>query len=148
MQYTDFDKDFIQRTLDILSDYKAPWEVTLLINCLVGLLILPKEKLFEKIPDFNIQDLTDDWGIKPEHITDIRCPSCGYKLRNVIRQMRNSVAHMRVKAFSDGKDIEILEFRDTGFAARIPVESLKVFAIKLATTVSNHIRGLAVKREN
>ena len=136
MQYTDFDNDFIQRTLDILLDYKAPWEVTLLINCLVGLLILPKERLFDKIPDVNIQELTDDWGIKPEHITNIHCRSCGHKLRNVIRQIRNSVAHMRVRAFSNGKDIEIFEFKDTGFSARIPVEALKIFAIKLATTVS------------
>jgi hypothetical protein len=137
MQYDDFNKDFVERTLKIMEAYNGEYKVTLLINCLTGLLILPKEKCYANIPDDPIQDLTDDWGVKKEHIKQVRCECCGYNLKNVVRCLRNSVAHMKIKAHSEGEDNEItmLEFKDTGFKAEIPIDALEIFAIKLATSV-------------
>jgi len=44
-------KDFIRRTLHIIEHYDGPYGVTLLINCLLGLIVLPKEKDFNGIND-------------------------------------------------------------------------------------------------
>ena len=46
MQYDTIDYDFIKRTLEIIDEYQGDNDVTLLINCCLGLLILPKEKHF------------------------------------------------------------------------------------------------------
>lgn len=46
MQYEpDFAKSFMRRTLEIARDYKGPHDATLLINCMLGLLVVPKEAL-------------------------------------------------------------------------------------------------------
>lgn len=136
MSYDDFDRQFVHRTIGIIKDYQGPHEVTLLINCLTGLLILPKERHYNKIPDDDIDNLPDDWGIRKEHILRVSCVCCGYKLRNVVRQMRNSVAHMKVTAHSADNEIKELEFKDTGFQVKIPVQVLRTFVIKLATSVN------------
>ena len=44
MEYTDLKKDLPRRTINILENYTGEYEVTLLINCLTALLILPREK--------------------------------------------------------------------------------------------------------
>ena len=55
MEYVNLEIDFIDRTLKILKQYEdrlaekehnERFEITLLINCLLGLLIVPKEKGF------------------------------------------------------------------------------------------------------
>ena len=38
-----FDVEFILRTKKIISDYKGKYNITLLLNCLLGLVILPSE---------------------------------------------------------------------------------------------------------
>jgi hypothetical protein len=135
MEYSDFKKDFVERTLTIVRTYTGKYDATLLINCLTGLLILPKEKCYKDIPNNSIENLSDEWGIKKEHIKDVRCTCCGYKLKNVVRQMRNSIAHVNVEACSENGEITTLQFKDTGFKAEIPIESLKIFVNKLATLV-------------
>jgi len=142
-EYTDFNKDVIERTIDIVESYDEikgkKYEVTLLINCLTGLLVLPKEILSKQkhysLPNSNLEDL-EDWGIKQEHIIKVSCASCGYKLNNIVRHMRNSVAHMRIDALNDdsGK-IVMLRFKDSGFKAEIPIKALEEFVKKLARSV-------------
>jgi HEPN pEK499 p136 len=143
--YKDFNKDVIERTIEIVDSYDKikgeKYEVTLLINCLTGLLVLPKEILSKKkcysLPDSNLEDLKD-WGIKQEHIKEVSCTSCGYKLNNIVRHMRNSVAHMRIESLNDasGKIVE-LRFKDSGFKAEIPIDALEEFVKKLAGSVIN-----------
>jgi hypothetical protein len=58
-------------------------------------------------------------------------------LRQLVRRLRNSVAHFRVEAEGTEKDIERLKFSDeNGFLATIPVNNLKAFVQKLASTIS------------
>jgi hypothetical protein len=66
MAYKEFDKDFLKRTLEILKDYTGEREATLLINCLVGLLILPKANHYKDIPATLIEN--QNWGILPDSI--------------------------------------------------------------------------------
>jgi hypothetical protein len=76
--YKDIEKDFAKRTLKIIDQYdraKHPgpenYEVTLLVNCLVGLLILPHERRVEVIPDLGVEKL-DEWGIDPSRCLSLR----------------------------------------------------------------------------
>lgn len=135
MEYQDFKKDFIERTLNIIQTYDGHNDVTLLINCFVGLLILPKEKYHESIPDIDIANDEHDWGITRDCIKQVNCECCGYRLRNIVRQMRNSVAHMKIQSKSKSGEIASIVFSDTRFTAEIPVGVLKQFVIKLAATV-------------
>ncbi|MBI4547279.1 MAG: hypothetical protein HY707_04810 [Ignavibacteriae bacterium] len=139
MEFQDFETEFIQRTLMILQQYdqyapvdKEKFEVTLLINCLVALLVLPQQKRFNEIPDISI-DLLGEWGIRPEFIS---CWGTGVPrptLRALVHRLRNSVSHLQIEPKGDGKEITQIEFRDrNGFCAAIPVSSLNLFVRKFA----------------
>jgi len=142
-EYTDFNKDFIKRTIEIIQSYNSikgeKYEVTLLINCLTGLLVLPREKYYAQIPDDNLKDL-EGWGINIGHIKEVNCPICGYKLNNIVRHMRNSIAHMHVDALNEKGKIIKLRFKDSGFKAEIPINALEEFVKKLAESVINKMR--------
>ena len=67
--YQNIDIDFARRTLKILDQYDElkrsganNFEVTLLINCLVGLLILPHERRLGAIPEVSFDKL-NRWNI-------------------------------------------------------------------------------------
>ena len=59
-----FERDFMRRTLKLVQEYTGPYDATLLLNCLLGLLIVPKETSLDKIPTDPISKLKD-WGISP-----------------------------------------------------------------------------------
>jgi hypothetical protein len=99
MEYEqEFELNFTQRTLEIVRDYDGPYDTTLLVNCFLGLLVVPKEKWIEKIPNDAINRLPD-WGISPGSIKKFGKCRCGAPhpetLRQLVKSMRNSVAHFR-----------------------------------------------------
>ena len=78
MEYEpEFIRSFMKRTLAIARDYGGPFDATLLINCLLGLLIVPKETLIEKVPQEPFERLSE-WGISPTSIRSIG--KCEYGL--------------------------------------------------------------------
>ena len=135
MEYTDFKKDFPKRTIDILDRYssKEKYDVTLLLNCLLALLILPKEKFYHSIPE----EIPHGWGLTKKHITTVSFECCGYKLIEIVRHLRNAIAHMRIETTNDGnRNIEMVRFKDHGgFELEISVGDLKTFVKKLAEHV-------------
>jgi hypothetical protein len=64
MQYeSDFPRSFMVRTRCNLENYHGQYEATQAINCLLGLLIVPKERLFNLIPDTALDRLDSaEWG--------------------------------------------------------------------------------------
>ena len=169
--YAKMERDYISRTLEILKQYDShilpavpkdqQYEVTLLMNCLLGLLIYPQQLATKKeyqthfnawlTTDF-VTGLSPDWGIKA---TDVK--SAGYKkkkkkkvktevaitiseltIRNLVRQMRNTVAHASFKVNDSTYLIERIEFIDTtrlnGFHMELQISDLKKFVYKLAET--------------
>jgi HEPN family protein len=44
-----FERDFMRRTLKLVQDYQGPYDATLLLNCLLGLLIVTKETSLNSI---------------------------------------------------------------------------------------------------
>ena len=45
------EKEFVNQTLHILQNYEGPYGVTLLLNCLLGLIVLPQERYFGHTED-------------------------------------------------------------------------------------------------
>ena len=45
MEIKKFEDEFVERTKTLLTDYKGPWDVSNLINCTLGLIILPYENI-------------------------------------------------------------------------------------------------------
>jgi len=143
--YKDIDTDFARRTLKIIEQYdrtKTPglvnFEVTLLVNCLVGLLILPHSRRISAIPNLAIDKL-GEWSIEASFITSwgIMKKAETKDLRTLVRRLRNSVAHFRIEAKGSDEDIEYLRLSDrNGFDATIPVANLKAFVTKFAASIS------------
>ena len=141
--YDNIDIDFAYRTRRIIEQYdeKIPkgrenYDVTLLINCLVGLLIVPQQRRYRQIPDVPLKNLAG-WDIDPSFVE-----SWGHRsnakptLREFVRHLRNGVAHFHIKAEGTKDDIQQLKFSDeNGFCATIPVGNLRHFAMKLASTI-------------
>jgi len=101
MEYKEvFEKEIISRTLGLLQEYSGPYEKTLLLNCCIGLLITPKEFLWDKLPETPINK--KEWGICPSEIK-----MNGEKtVKQVVRHIRNAISHNDVKYSSEnGKDI-------------------------------------------
>ena len=146
MEYKQFERDFIKRTLKIIEQYNCvvekgvlpenKFEVTLLINCLLGLLILPNQLHNTLIKTISIEDFKE-WGFQPEFIKNRgNRPEDMYIPHEIIRHMRNSVAHMKVRVCGDGIEIKTIEFKDrNGFRAVIPVTCLRTFIVKLAESL-------------
>ena len=113
-----FDVEFIKRTLaNVGSKKKPPYEVTMLINCLLGLVVTPFEidyskrrrvKLFEKnIADVpSIKELMTDAYFHPtSYDRNERCfKSKPLTVYNLLKCIRNSIAHHRIFCLpEDGK---------------------------------------------
>lgn len=144
MEYEpDFARSFMQRTLEIARNYSGPHDATLLINCLLGLLIVPRETLIDKVPIAPFESLAE-WGIQT---TSIKSPGkCEYghehspNLRQLVRRMRNSVAHFRIEPYPRQGKVRGFTFRDkNGFHAELSLNELQQFVMKL----SSHLESAA-----
>lgn len=147
MEYeSNFSESFMGRTLEIVRQYNGPYDATILINCLLGLLVLPKEVVFDKIPNVPF-DCIEQWGIKKD---SIRHPGfCDYghrhdlNLREILKRMRNAVAHFNVKPFERNGEVEGFEFRDRNkFLAKLTIPELREFVI----AISEYLLGVASEK--
>ena len=101
MNYDSVIRDFAQRTrtnLRIIEDLQAKggeaYEVTQLVNSMLGLLVFPKERVFDQIPQTSLSDLeADGWPI-PRVVGDF--PQAK-DLRELIRYLRNAIAHFHIE---------------------------------------------------
>lgn len=119
--YYQLEIDFVSRTLDLIEQYEVlkeqfPFERqynhTLLTNCLLGLIVLPKEKALSYIPKTKIAFLKalKQWGIiKSSFNPDIK------DTKELFLRLRNSVAHFDIEFISETNEhlIDRIEFRDT-----------------------------------
>lgn len=150
--YDNIDVDFAARTVKIIQQYDQctrpgpeNFEVTLLVNCLVGLLILPQQRRYDSIPDTPIEDLAQ-WSIEPAFIQNWGSPRNGQNppktLKELVRRLRNAVAHFHIEAEGTEADIERLKFFDDNqFSATIPVRNLRLFVERFADSMSTFGAG-------
>jgi hypothetical protein len=158
MDYEKQDFDFIKRTQSIIKQYEEyvmpsvkkdeQFDVTLFLNCFVGLLIVPQQNCFDNIPTDSIAP--DEWGIAPKDIQIIK-DNAGKKdearnIKNVTRHLRNSIAHYHFKGLRSkegNNQIETIEFEDftdhtqknQTFKAVISIAALKQFTTKFTKTM-------------
>ncbi len=139
--YVNFEYDFIKRTLADIERYQGEYEVTALLNSCVGLLVIPKENLFDKLPDEDI----NRFGIDANKIKVNDNSMHPHSLKNVLRHIRNSIAHgnFNQEDCTDGV-IKSLRFQDFKTANRQNVKTFdfvcgvsqfRSFAIKVATEI-------------
>lgn len=142
MEYKDLVRDFIERTLknlerieEALGEEKNVYEVTQLINSLLGLIVLPKEKELNKIEDINLEDLESKGWPKLNINGNYGDEN---SLRGVIRHLRNAIAHFRVTLESKNGCLDSIIFEDnckcknTKFKCEMEIDSLKHFVKKFA----------------
>jgi hypothetical protein len=118
--YYQLEIDFVRRTLDLIDQYEVlkeqfPFERqynhTLLTNCLLGLIVLPKEKALSYIPKTRIAFVKalKEWGInKSSFNAEIKDTS------ELFQRLRNAVAHFDIDFVSETEEhlIDRIEFRD------------------------------------
>ena len=137
MEYEpEFAKSFMRRTLEVAQSYDGPYDATLLVNCLLGLLIVPKESLVDKIPDTPFESLAE-WGINPLSVKRFgRCDQ-GHEhkpnLRQLVRRFRNAVAHFRLDPVHRNGEVTGYRFSDrSGFRAELSLAEMNDFVAKLS----------------
>lgn len=142
MQYeNDFHRSFMKRTQKNLDDYQGEYEATQLINSLLGLLIVPKERLFDLIPDTPLDKLNfAEWGKVPQWMARPAKCDLGHEhtltLRQLVRKLRNAVAHFKIQPFPENGVVQGFCFSDGAFKVKAPVDELKLFAKQLAATLN------------
>jgi len=136
VEYDKIEIDFVGRTLRLICEYDGAYEVTFLINCCLGLLVLPKEKHYKSIPKKEIPKTGTLWGLSRKSVT-ADCQHCGYVLSDVIRRIRNGICHFMVKTLPDGSGkISKIEIKDRGmFKVVLSIEEFK----ELATSLAKHV---------
>jgi len=96
--YTDIEYEFVERTLALITQYEKvmyqyppaeQYNHTLLINCLTGLVVMPKERTINAIPkDRLLSHVKKDMGLCHTWINpDITT------LRDFMVNLRHAVAH-------------------------------------------------------
>ena len=132
MEHQVIERDFMTRTLHILDNYQGPYGVTLLINCLLGLIVLPRERGFNKISHRQGIDFCD-LGIDPQDICWGQIADQEKTASRFLQGMRNSVAHIKIESISDQGEIDSLRFRDqSGFEVVLSLEKLKEMVMRVA----------------
>lgn len=132
----DFEHSFMQHTLHTMRTYKGHFDATTLINCLLGLLVVPKEKFLEAIPLEPLSELSK-WGISEDSIKNVgKKTKSNHEpetLRGLVYNLRNSVAHFRLKPIPRTQEVHSFEFTDRdGFHAVIKLEEMRDFVERLA----------------
>ena len=134
-----FIKDFYKRTLSLLNNSQSEYDVALLINSMLGLLIVPKERYFHSIQVS--EKYVDKVLLNTIRSAFINEPNISFT--EILRRLRNSVCHgnMEIKAersnlINKPPKIGSIIFQDqNGSSAEIPIDILKRFLINFATNV-------------
>jgi hypothetical protein len=108
MNYENLVRDFAIRTrknLDALraiqQSQSAPevYEVTQLINSMLGLLVFPQQRYVDRIPRVPLDELSEQGWPIPKVIGDY--PQVA-NLHQLVRHLRNAIAHFNLEFMSDG----------------------------------------------
>jgi HEPN pEK499 p136 len=134
---SNFERSFSEHTLAVVEEYKGGYDATLLINCLLGLLVLPKETVLNAIPETPLSEL-HKWGITPGSIKAPGTARGGSDpdpntLRGLVSNLRHSVAHFKIKPVPRAGDVQAFEFKnDRGLEAVVSVSDLREFVKRLS----------------
>jgi len=120
------EKIFIQRIRDIIKQYKDNksnyeneyYDVTLLFNCLLGLIVMPTNPIVNKtIGNLIDRDLNQDIKSTVLSANDIKGETINIKLKEYINGLRNGIAHQELDVqslFSTDENNNITSINITG----------------------------------
>lgn len=151
----EFVADFVHRTKENISHGHHPNEITQLINSLIGLLVLPKERYYRNIRN----DMID--RILLTHLrqgVDIPTAACNHSLKYIVRRMRNAIAHFNIECKVDKhtRQIDHIVFKDfddgnisknPDFQITIRNDILERFVYEFSDAVSKSITSSDEKTE-
>ena len=147
MMYEDIIADFAKRTEANLQTIRRlareagatpAFEVTQLVNSMLGLLVFPQQRYIDRIPEIPIAELASKGWPIPEVVGDYpQAPN----LRQLVRMLRNAIAHCNLKFVPGvGNEIESLTVWNTEprtgkvtWKARLTVENLDQITSKFVT---------------
>ena len=119
--YRNFEQDFVVRTIELIEQYNQlivdePFErqfnYTLTLNCLLGLIVMPKERVINTIPNERLtMQFKQRMGIIHSDLPDVQTT-----LRQLIVKMRHSIAHfdIEVESIDQHHLVNFVNFKDTG----------------------------------
>lgn len=139
MNYQSLVRDFARRTranLDILRNFQKAqsdvevYEVTQLINSMLGLLVFPQQRYFNRIPETPLGELASQGWPIPE--VEGNYPQVK-DLRELVRYLRNAITHCNLEFLSDeGEQISGLRVWNTNprndqttWKARLTIEDIE-----------------------
>jgi hypothetical protein len=100
-----YDVHLIKRTKKLLQTYRGNFNITLLMNSLLSLIVLPQQHnaRIRRLPFMN-KDLNNIAEINfilnsPNFIFDPR--NFNYDLKNLLTRIRNGISHQRIEAISE-----------------------------------------------
>jgi hypothetical protein len=135
--------EFMRRTLEVVQNYSGPRDASILFNCLLGLLVVPKEKMFAHIPTDPLGSL-HEWGIDPAVIKARKC-ECGERypktVRHLVRCLRNAVAHFNVRPINEGGACVGFRLSNGDFRVDLRVREMRAFVEKLAEHLRRVVGG-------
>lgn len=141
-EYKNFPLDFIERTLKLVKEYKGDYEVTLFVNCLLGLLVLHNE--YDAIKHFISEEkkngkwqpflnCVENWG-----------ETRGESLENFMKSMRNSLAHFQLKPIHKNQRVQGFCFGDkNGFKASLTNKKIEEFTKNLLLIAEKALKSQA-----
>ena len=127
-------KIFIERTFEALKQYEEnlkgtqqSYAHTLFINACVGFLMTVNESVLNDFPTSIISE--DEWGISPKKIKEIKDDD--KSVRNVIRQVRHSIAHFNFKFdYSPHESMPIERITLKNWQGHLKIEDLDFHAFR------------------
>ncbi len=154
MKYEDIAADFVERTRrNLQAARRLPsygddpfYDFTHLINSLLGLIVVPDQRMQDRLPPSTFDELqADGWGLDVLSETEPG-PS---DLRALIHGMRNAVAHFRLEPLANEvtREIESVTLWNTNYAGtvrrwgvRFNLSELNSFVERLAAVLQTAIR--------
>ena len=126
-QIRNFDKSFVRRTKANLKDYRGEYDMCNLLNCTLGLIVLPYElanrgRAFNRNPVWNrdintIRQLQFNYlYFNPQGFDNrrnvITLPST---LKNFLNKLRNGIAHQRISPINNFRINPLTEKQELKF---------------------------------
>ncbi|NSW54183.1 MAG: hypothetical protein HPY85_16905 [Anaerolineae bacterium] len=159
MDYNNLVKDFAQRTRENLAYIDAAhargenvYEVTQLVNSLLGLLIFPQQRWVNRVPRIGLEELVRrGW---PEIHPTPRIQADAHfqqadNLHDLVRVLRNSIAHCNIEISDVDANNEICGLRiwninrqgDKTWEAELSIADLRALAENFAVLMTQDPRN-------
>lgn len=155
--YRNFEQDFVNRTIGLIEQYNQlivdepfdrQFNYTLTLNCLLGLIVMPKERAINSIPNHRLTvSFKQEMGVNRSELPDSRT-----SLRQLIVKMRHSIAHfdIEVESIDESHLVDFVNFIDTeshDIYARFHAEEIFPFLQSYAAQLVDSMRLQQLRRE-